>query len=494
MATADHLYDVFLTQTSAHEISRLLEAHYERLPVGVLSIGLHTLARTALVLPASERKALAELPWFGKMMMRLGGMLSGATVTDVKGLTSILWALSCLEQAESPLLQGLVKRLLLLAQHGRVTSAQLLLATQALAKLKQLGGPIGQAVTSIVLPRLADLNAAHLGTLSRALVEGLGMQAEPLLRAVSTARLEEFTIEGSRTRAQLEGRADEPGYCETMLAHGAASLLIAFAMAQVAPPAASVEPLTQALSGMEARALGLQRAAELTWALQTLASAEVSAKSVQIREQLLDGCEQAMRLQVEQIPPNELPSRLAELEKLGKPMQPALVLARERAAHLAESLSLDIERATNETALLQLLTERPVSGFQLCTGLSKLARQVQLCPDPESWAASIVSRSEFGRTLAKLHDFLPSLDSGYLREALCALAELSVRGLPLMACPACTRSPRRLVPQVLDTRILTAFFEEIASRLHALTASDTAHCLWAFCTLGLAQVIASDDL
>jgi hypothetical protein len=47
---------------------------------------------------------------------------------------------------------------------------------------------------------------------------------------------------------------------------------------------------------------------------------------------------------------------------------------------------------------------------------------------------------------------------------------------------------------VLDTRILTAFFEEIASRLHALTASDTAHCLWAFCTLGLAQVIASDDL
>ena len=217
------------------------------------------------------------------------------------------------------------------------------------------------------------------------------------------------------------------------------------------------------------------------------------AKSVLV-EQLLDGCEQTMRLQVEQIPPNELPSRLAELEKLGRPMQPALVLARERAAHLAESLSLDIERATNEAALLQLLTERPVSGFQLCTGLSKLARQVQLCPDPESWAASIVSRSEFGRTLAKLHDFLPSLDSGYLREALCALAELSVRGLPLMACPACTRSPRRLVPQVLDTRILTAFFEEIASRLHALTASDTAHCLWAFCTLGLAQVIASDDL
>jgi hypothetical protein len=31
---------------------------------------------------------------------------------------------------------------------------------------------------------------------------------------------------------------------------------------------------------MEARALGLQRAAELTWALQTLTSAEVSAKSV----------------------------------------------------------------------------------------------------------------------------------------------------------------------------------------------------------------------
>ena len=71
----------------------------------------------------------------------------------------------------------------------------------------------------------------------------------------------------------------------------------------------------------------------------------------------------------------------------------------------------------------------------------------------------------------------------------CTLALIAVDDLPCMQ--VLTTASR---PQVLDTRILTAFFEEIASRLHALTASDTAHCLWAFCTLGLAQVMTFDDL
>ena len=71
----------------------------------------------------------------------------------------------------------------------------------------------------------------------------------------------------------------------------------------------------------------------------------------------------------------------------------------------------------------------------------------------------------------------------------CTLALIAADDLPCMQ--VLTTASR---PQVLDTRILTAFFEEIASRLHALTASDTAHCLWAFCTLGLAQVMTFDDL
>ena len=54
-------------------------------------------------------------------MRSMGGQLAGASETDSQGLSSILWAMAQLEcSAESPLLQGLVKRLLLLAQHGRV--------------------------------------------------------------------------------------------------------------------------------------------------------------------------------------------------------------------------------------------------------------------------------------------------------------------------------------------------------------------------------------
>lgn len=196
------LYEAMLTYTRAEDVGRLLESHYEKMPVGVLSVGLHTLARTAASQTAAYRKAIGEMPWFGKMLMRLGGQLSGGSETDVKGLTSILWAMSYLEQAESPLLLGLVKRLFTLAQHGRVTPAQLLLAAQALARLKMLKNQIGQMMMALVQQRFGDFNAAHLGTLARALVEGLGAQAEPLLRAICTARLDEFGLDGSTRRAR----------------------------------------------------------------------------------------------------------------------------------------------------------------------------------------------------------------------------------------------------------------------------------------------------
>ena len=147
---------------------------------------------------------------------------------------------------------------------------------------------------------------------------------------------------------------------------------------------------------------------------------------------------------------------------------PALALARERTAAVSSQLSYEIDNATNEEMLIELLRDRPVTGFQLCAGLTILAKQVHRVPEPDAWTAALTSRADFVEVLGKLRASLPSLDHGFVREALCALAELRVH----------------------DAHCLTAFFEEIASRLHALTSSDTAHCLWAFCTLGLAQAPA----
>ena len=114
---------------------------------------------------------------------------------------SVLWALAALEQKESPLLNGLIKRLVLLAQGGRVNAPQLLLMAQSLAKLGLLGGPIGQALANLTSARLADLHAAQLGTLARCLTEALGgPAAEPLLRQMLASRLAEFTPEQARAR------------------------------------------------------------------------------------------------------------------------------------------------------------------------------------------------------------------------------------------------------------------------------------------------------
>ena len=84
-------------------------------------IALHMLARSAATLSTEEKRQVGREPWFEKMMMKLGSQLSGASETDAQGLTAILWAMAQLEQSESPLVMGLLKRVMLLAQHGRVS-------------------------------------------------------------------------------------------------------------------------------------------------------------------------------------------------------------------------------------------------------------------------------------------------------------------------------------------------------------------------------------
>ena len=136
------------------DIAHLIERAHDTMGVATGSIALHLLARSSMQLPAEERKAILTRDWFGKLMMRLGGQLAGASETDAQGLICILWALAALEQGESPLLTGLVKRVLLLVQHGRVSTSQLLLIAQALARLRLLGGPIGLALSNLVQSRL----------------------------------------------------------------------------------------------------------------------------------------------------------------------------------------------------------------------------------------------------------------------------------------------------------------------------------------------------
>ena len=158
-----------LTLTRTRDIAALIESSCDKMSVATGSIALHLLARSAQNMPKEEKQGLARLAWFGKMLMRLGGQLAGASESDAQGLSSILWAMALLDQADSPLLQGLVKRLLLLTQHGRASASQMVLTAQALSRLKLLGGPVGQALANLSLSRIADFHAAQLGTMARCL-------------------------------------------------------------------------------------------------------------------------------------------------------------------------------------------------------------------------------------------------------------------------------------------------------------------------------------
>ena len=78
-------------------------------------------------------------------------------------------------------------------------------------------------------------------------------------------------------------------------------------------------------------------------------------------------------------------------------------------------------QARDENHLLELLNARPVNGAQLCQGLTLLSHFVQRCPDPQAWAANIVARPDFSIVTQRLNTHLPSLDTGYMVEALVAV-------------------------------------------------------------------------
>jgi hypothetical protein len=466
--------DELLCLSRPQDLAAMIEQNYERMPVAAGAIALHLLARSTASMPTEQRKQIAQAPWFEKMMMRLGSQLSGGSETDAQGLSSILWAMAQLEQNDSPLLMGLIKRLLLLAQHGRVSPAHLLLTTQALTRLRLLSGAAGVAISNILQARLGEFHAAQLGTIARCFTDAPCAGTEPILRAILASRLGEFSAESVASRVQtlgLGGEEDTLRQCESILAHGSASLLFALAAANLnpPPPETAVEILLNAFfeplgTDPDLESLALPRLAELLWTVMTIKPVFPMFDLAEVVEM----CQKALRTRLTQLTPNELPTVVKRFEELGVAGRPALTFARDRQAMMSEQISAELAAARDESQLLELLRSRPINGSQLCSGLGLLSRMVQRCPDPHAWATSLTARPDFPIILEKLRDQLPNLDSGFMCDALRALAELRVK----------------------NPMVLTAFCEQLDRSLHTFTAVDTAWCIWAFCTLGLAQAPA----
>ena len=394
---------------SAAEALRVIEQHHKIFGPGTGGVALHALAVLAAPLPKEERNKLCAEPTVGGadgLLMQLGKQLSGAGEADAAGLTGILWALALLDQGDSPLLGGLVKRLLLLLNHGKVPPNQLLVAAQALARLQLLGGAVGAAVVAHVRAHLADFHCAQLGTLARALVGALGgAGAEPLLRDLLANPAIFMGVQGGTPPPQPQQL------------HACASLFVALAAAELAPPPPP-EALNQLLGvvvgELDLRAVvesrgpdGLARLAELAHAMQTLgASAHPLAATLA----------PAISHAVATLPDALLPETIEAMEKEGASMAPALVPLRERHATTQTLLRAEIAQCTDERVLVALMRERPLEPACFCLALERLNTQVQACPDPEAWAAQITRSPDFQPVLGRLHRLLPQFDAAQLSQ------------------------------------------------------------------------------
>lgn len=162
-----------LTAHRPSDVISLIEQHGPRMGPALGAATLHCLAVLGGPLSEAERKKLFDIPCVGRLIMQLGSQLSGAGEIDSQGLTSILWALARLGQADSPLLTGLVRRLILLASHGAVPPRLLMIGVQSIHRLRLLGGAVGNAVLAHVQSNMGNFAVAELATLGRCLVDAL---------------------------------------------------------------------------------------------------------------------------------------------------------------------------------------------------------------------------------------------------------------------------------------------------------------------------------
>ena len=164
------------------DLVQIIEQHGPRMCPGLGATTLHAFVVLLGGLSEEEQRTLFATPVVKSLLLQLGSQLSGAAEIDAQGLTSILWALAKLKQTESPLLGGLIKRLMLLTSHGCVSTALFLVIVQAIASLNMLGGPVGAAVLQHTQAQLMAFTLGELATLCRALAEATGTAAAPLLR------------------------------------------------------------------------------------------------------------------------------------------------------------------------------------------------------------------------------------------------------------------------------------------------------------------------
>ena len=79
--------DEILTSQSIRNLVTLLEGVCERMSVATGTIALHVLAQEGALMSLDDKRKLTNEPWFGKLLMRLGGQLAGASESDAVAST-----------------------------------------------------------------------------------------------------------------------------------------------------------------------------------------------------------------------------------------------------------------------------------------------------------------------------------------------------------------------------------------------------------------------
>jgi hypothetical protein len=419
MGLQEDLVTELLLCAPAADVLQHIESHAARYDCGAGSVALHLLAATARPLGAEEARRLGATPSVGRLVMQLGTQFAGGTELDARGLVALLWSLAVLAPPDSPLLQGLVKRILLLAQRGILTGTQLHTSAEAVGALGLTSpGPIATALAHALLPRLASLHAAQLGDVLRVFATPPpppGSQPAPAPRTQKAEGAVEALFREALSPVTLQAAfldpppASAPALERNRISarrqHGAAAALVAVAAADLDPPpdGIGVDTLLDGLrgSGFAPDCLSLPRLSSLLWAFRRLGRSETAQHRELYKE---------LHARVARIAPEALATQIGQAAEQGEMLLPAVHLMRERQAFLAERTRDRIANAQNEHELLSLMVSLPPA--QLCEALERLASMVKDCPDPGAWAASLTAGPDFGAALVRLREVRGAAQEG----------------------------------------------------------------------------------
>lgn len=404
MGLQEDLVAELLSCAAADAVLQHIEEHAVQYDCGAGSVALHVLAATARPQGAEEARRLGATPSVGRLVMQLGTQFAGGSDLDARGLVALLWSLAVLAPPDSPLLQGLVKRILLLAQRGMLTAGQLHTSAEAVGALGLASpGPVATALAHALLPRLGVFHAAQLGDVLRVFaipppLPGSREDEEPAPRPQRAEGAVEALLREALSPATLQSAfLDPPAPSSSLLdrnllsarrQHGAAAALVAVAAADMDPPpdGAGVDSLLDALhrSGFSPDWLPLPRLSALLWAVRRLGRTD----TIQHRELFGE-----LHARVGKMEPEALAAQVGRAAEHGEMMLPALHLMREHLALVAERTRHRIANARDERELLSLMVSLPPA--QLCDSLARLAALVKDCPDPGAWAASLTAGPDF---------------------------------------------------------------------------------------------------